>query len=308
MLIHQYDSANGQYISSRLADADPRRDGRWLIPAFCTSEPLPERTPLTWPFYRDGTWTLLPDYRSRLLYRTDTGEPTEILAAGITPAENGLTDTMRPSNKHVWRDGKWALDLDAVAREKHAAAMAEFEARLNNARTINAGKADAYAAGLLSNEQAYYFRQWAAYQLALTRAIQQEGFPDNVIWPNEPVAYESAHAAAMAQFEARLAKAQAQLESKADADKAGTCSPEQYYTVTAWSAYTDALKRTTQSDAFPDAVTWPEEPPPYTPSAQPKLPKLPKPPKPLLKSELAGARRERLPRTAQKPNLLSLTE
>ncbi|KAG0162548.1 hypothetical protein DFQ28_001742 [Apophysomyces sp. BC1034] len=300
MLIHQYDSTNGQYISSRLADADPRREGRWLIPAHCTSEPLPERTPLTWPFFCNGAWTLRPDYRARLLYRTDTGEPAEILVAGTTPAQNGLTDTLRPSDKHIWRDGKWALDLDAVAREKHAAAMAEFETRLNNARTMNAGKADAYSAGLLSNEQAYYFRQWAAYQLALTRAIQQEGFPDDVAWPDEPAAYAGVHAAAMAEFDARLAKARAQLEGKAHADE--ILSPEQCYTVTAWSAYIDALKRAVKSDAFPDAVTWPDAPQPYTPSAQPRPPKPPKLPKPLSKPEPVGARRGVVPRTAQRPN------
>ncbi|MCW0027680.1 tail assembly chaperone, partial [Burkholderia pseudomallei] len=86
MLIHHYDPATGEYLSSGQPDADPRNDGRWLIPASATLDAPPARTPTTWPFYRDGAWFLLPDYRGRVCYRTDTGEPVEIAIAGKTPA------------------------------------------------------------------------------------------------------------------------------------------------------------------------------------------------------------------------------
>lgn len=62
MLIHHYDPATGEYLSSGQPDADPRNDGRWLIPASATLDAPPARTPTTWPFYRDGAWFLLPDY------------------------------------------------------------------------------------------------------------------------------------------------------------------------------------------------------------------------------------------------------
>ncbi|MEM4986250.1 tail fiber assembly protein [Collimonas sp. H4R21] len=186
MLIHQYDNHNGQYHSSRLADADPRHLDRWLIPAFSTTETMPERTALSWPFYRDGAWTLLPDYRGRILYRQDTGEAAEILVAGQTPAEQGLTDVPRPSDNHTWRDGEWKIDPAVIAQKQRAAAMVEFERRMTLARAKNAGRADAYAAGLLSEVEIDHFRLWSAYQLALVRAIEQDGFPDAVVWPTEP--------------------------------------------------------------------------------------------------------------------------
>jgi hypothetical protein len=186
MLIHQYDNHNGQYHSSRLADADPRHLDRWLIPAFSTTETMPERTALSWPFYRDGAWTLLPDYRGRILYRQDTGEAAEILVAGQTPAEHGLTETPRPSEDHTWQSNCWQIDPAVVNRRQRAAAMAEFEGRMALARVKNAGKADAYAAGLLSDAEIDDFRRWSAYQLALVRAIEQDGFPDAVVWPTEP--------------------------------------------------------------------------------------------------------------------------
>ncbi|MFP4894506.1 tail fiber assembly protein [Paraburkholderia sp. EG304] len=189
MLIHQYDNQTGQYLSSRLADADPLNLDRWLVPAFSTADELPARGPLEWPFYLNGAWKLLPDWRGRLLYRRDTGAAAEILIAGITPEESGLTETPRPSDKYVWGNHQWEIDPAAVAAEKRAAAMAEFERRLSAARTRNAGKSDALAAGLLDAEQKYYFKEWSAYQMALVRVLELDTFPDAIVWPDEPAPY-----------------------------------------------------------------------------------------------------------------------
>lgn len=189
MLIHQFDTSTGAYLSSSLADADPRNDGRWLVPAFSTSDALPERTPVSWPFYREGAWTLLPDYRGRQFYRQDTGEATEILTPGLTPAELNLTDKPRPSERHTWIAGEWTVAPEVLAQERRAAMMGEFELRMSKARAQNAGKADAYAAGLLDDEQIYYFKAWSAYQMALVRAIESDTFPGSVEWPDTPAAY-----------------------------------------------------------------------------------------------------------------------
>lgn len=186
MMIHQYDNETGQYISSGLADVDPRNPERWLMPAFSTTTPLPERTPFTWPFWKNGAWELRPDYRGRVLYRCDTGEKAEILVAGVSPAEQGLTDTPRPSDQYVWSDGKWAVDPAAIEREQRDAAMAEFERRMTKAQTVNKGKQDALAADLLSPLEVALFKAWAAYQMALVRAIESPEFPARAVWPDEP--------------------------------------------------------------------------------------------------------------------------
>ncbi|BCB23195.1 tail fiber assembly [Burkholderia phage FLC5] len=274
MLIHQYDAATGQYISSRLADPDPINADRWLVPAFSTIDDLPSRPRLTWPFYVDGAWKLLPDYRGLMLYRQDNGQPAEIQIAGATPAEYGLTETPRPSDEYTFRDGAWAIDPAIVAQRVRAAAMAEFDMRMTKARTMNAGKADAYAAGLLSREEAYYFRAWSAYQLGLVRSIQHEGFPDAVSWPDEPASYEVASAPAMAEYEARMAKAATFTDGKAEAYAARTLPAEDHYNYQAWSAYAEQCTRALDRDTFPSAVVWPDEPPAYVPLANP-LPALP---------------------------------
>ncbi|KVC88160.1 phage tail protein [Burkholderia ubonensis] len=263
MLIHQYDAQTGQYISSHLADADPKQPDRWLVPAFSTTDKLPARPPLTWPFYVDGAWELRPDYRGQMLYRQDNGEPAEILTAGATPDQHGLTATPRPSADHVWRNGAWAIDPTRVAQRARDVAMAEFEAHMTRARLQNAGKADAYAAGLLSREEVYYFRAWSAYQLDLVRTIQSAGFPDAVQWPDEPSSFEIACGPALAEYDARLTRAKPFTDGKAEAHAAGKLSAEDEHNYRVWTAYADQLARAIDRESFPHAIAWPDEPAPY---------------------------------------------
>ncbi|WP_342703374.1 tail fiber assembly protein [Burkholderia arboris] len=189
MLIHHYNSQTGEYLSSSQPDADPRNAERWLVPSWATFDEPPARTPTTWPFYRDGAWALRPDFRGRICYRTDTGEAVEIATAGKTPDELGLTTEAQPSPRHAWINGAWVIPAALLEREKRDAAMAEFERRLDAARKANAGKADAYAAGLLDDEGIYYFKAWSAYQMALVSVIQADTFPDAVTWPATPSPY-----------------------------------------------------------------------------------------------------------------------
>lgn len=206
MFIHHYDNATGQYISSRLADADPRNADRWLVPAFSTDLPIPDRARDQWPFFIDGAWVLKPDYRGRVLYRIDDGTASEILAAGITPDDAGLTDKPRPSDQYVWRDGAWSIDPAIVSAQKRSEAMKLFEVLLGDARAANAGKADAYAAGVLSPFEQAMFKAWAAYQLDLVRVIESAGFPDDFSWPAKPDA--GAIAAMVAEEAATMASAE----------------------------------------------------------------------------------------------------
>lgn len=186
MLIHHYDNQTGQYCGSQLADADPRSPGRWLLPAFATAEALPERTAETWPFFRDGAWVMLPDFRGKVLYRTDTGEQAEIVAPGVRPQDIGLTVDPRPSNDHVWKDGTWRLSAEQLAKRARDEAMDVFNGKMEIARQANAGKADAYAAGLLSDVEIAVFKAWAAYQMDLVRVLSAQIFPENIDWPDEP--------------------------------------------------------------------------------------------------------------------------
>ncbi|AJY19141.1 MULTISPECIES: tail fiber assembly protein [Burkholderia] len=224
MLLHQYDSQTGQYLNSFLADPDPLNPGRWLEPAFTTSMQLPERPRLTWPVFRDGSWSLVPDYRTLRLYRKDNGEVAEILVIGITPDDAGLTDVPRPSDEHVWSEAtkSWEVDPSIVAARARDVAMAEFERRRAIAVRKNFGKADAFAAGMMTLAEEAVFKAWAAYQMALVRLVDSPTFPDGVVWPDEPD-----EAQVVAQAEAEADAARKRLEADAAARLAAAQPPKQ---------------------------------------------------------------------------------
>jgi hypothetical protein len=216
MLLNQYDSHNGQFISSRLADPDPNHPEGWLIPAFSTDVPLPERPRNTWPFFIDGNWVLRPDYRSIPLYSKANGALTEITVAGIAPEDVGLTETAPPSDEHKWTEGTgWVIDPAIVAAKARAAAQAMFDTLMADAREKNYGKHDAQVAGLLSPVDEAIFKAWAAYQWSLTKVRNAPDFPAVLDWPTLPD-----EAAIAAQVEAELAEKAAKAAAEQEAAEA----------------------------------------------------------------------------------------
>jgi hypothetical protein len=188
MYVHHYDSQTGAYTASQLAAPDPLDADNWLIPAFSTTNTPPERPRGQWPFFSEetGEWTLRPDWRSIVLYRTDNGEPAEILAPGVTPEQAGLTQTPRPSAEHSWKDGEWQIDADKVLARARADFMQQVELRMDRARQANWGKADALQLGILTPLEAGMYKAWAEYQVALARLIQNADYTRAIQWPDEP--------------------------------------------------------------------------------------------------------------------------
>ncbi|WP_322079249.1 tail fiber assembly protein [Burkholderia cepacia] len=224
MLCNQYDSLTGQYIASFLADVDPMNSSRYLVPAFCTLEPLPERAPRTWPFWRGDKWEMLPDYRGVRLYRTESGFAAEITVAGMTPDEAGLTEEPRPSDAHVWRDGAWVIDEQIVADKERETAMNDFFGRLEKARRQNLGKSDARITGRMSDLEEATFDAWADYQMALSSVVDAPTFPNDIVWPTEPdprqiLAKVEAERIARAKREAEEAARREAEERQAEANR-----------------------------------------------------------------------------------------
>ncbi|KVN83418.1 tail fiber assembly protein [Burkholderia ubonensis] len=222
MLVNQYDSITGQYLSSRLADPDPTNPKGWLIPAFSTDVPVPDRPRNTWPFFVNGAWVLKPDYRAITLYSKATGTPTEITIVGIAPEDVGLTEIAPPSSEYKWQDGTgWVLDEAVVIANARAAAMATFDTLMAAARQKNYGKADAQAAGLLSPVEEAIFKAWAAYQWSLAKVVNAPDFPATTDWPALP---DEAAIAAQVDADERAKVAAAE---KAAAEKEATSAAEE---------------------------------------------------------------------------------
>ncbi|MEX3614622.1 MAG: tail fiber assembly protein [Burkholderia gladioli] len=188
MFYHAFDNKTGEYQGTYLPRGDPRNAERWIYPAWTTTDPVPERTRTTWPFWnqQQAKWGLKPDLRGQTLYRTDNGTPTEIMQPGVSPEDVGLTDKARPSEDYTWDGKAWAIDAKILARKQREAAMAEFERRLALAKTENTGKADALAAELLDDTGVALFKAWAQYQMDCIKVVESPAFPDKTPWPLEP--------------------------------------------------------------------------------------------------------------------------
>lgn len=57
---------------------------------------------------------------------------------------------------------------------------------LRNATEATSGMADAYIAGLLSEDESAYFTEFAKYKLDLSKVEGQSGYPVTVTWPEYP--------------------------------------------------------------------------------------------------------------------------
>lgn len=75
-------------------------------------------------------------------------------------------------------------DTEITVAALHA--TSERDALLAAADKATAGMADAYLAGLLSDEDIARFKIYATYKLALRNIDQQAGYPTDIDWPSPP--------------------------------------------------------------------------------------------------------------------------
>lgn len=90
------------------------------------------RPPQNW---RDGAWTLVPDYRAEPLFRTADGAPFMLGAeyTGLGDLPSFLTDEPRPSPAHKWVNEGWTLDVALETERLAAAARVQRDALLAEA-------------------------------------------------------------------------------------------------------------------------------------------------------------------------------
>lgn len=89
MQIHHYSKDTGEYIGSSEARPDPKREGRYLIPANATTVEPPAVGANEAVVFDGSTWALVPDYRG-LKYWLDDGNEGVIDVLGIEPPEGAL--------------------------------------------------------------------------------------------------------------------------------------------------------------------------------------------------------------------------
>ena len=137
--IYHYHPASGEYTASTQAQMSPLERDVPLIPAHATTQAPPQAGTRQAAVFDASAqkWQLVPDWRGVQLYSTVDG--SEVAAElGQTPADCAATDKHRPSEAHIWKAGKWALDA-----AKQAALDAASKAAL--AQNIDSAVAVVYA-------------------------------------------------------------------------------------------------------------------------------------------------------------------
>lgn len=114
--VYNYSPDSGLFTAPTLADESPLEPGTYLIPAFATEIEPPPTGPREAAIFKDGEWSVVPDWRGANLYRTADGGLSTIDAVGLTPDGGGLTEIEppRPGEREsvVFKDGAWFLVSD----------------------------------------------------------------------------------------------------------------------------------------------------------------------------------------------------
>ncbi len=82
--VYAYHPQTGEYQGPTAADPSPLQPGVWLLPAHSTELQPPAAAERQTAVFRDGGWTLSPDWRAVKLWSTDTAQPVQA-RLGDTP-------------------------------------------------------------------------------------------------------------------------------------------------------------------------------------------------------------------------------
>jgi len=180
MKIYNYDSVTGEFLGTSEARLGPveKMEGRmkYLIPAYATDVAPPE--------VEDGdgqtamwdetvsAWKTVEDHRGETVYDTGTGRSVMLTDLGQLPGNITVT---APGNCQKWDESKkaWVTDIETLSETIRA----ERDSRLavcDWTQAIDSPLSDGMKA------------EWQIYRQALRDIPEQDGFPDDVNWPDEP--------------------------------------------------------------------------------------------------------------------------
>ncbi|WP_337039904.1 tail fiber assembly protein [Serratia marcescens] len=131
----------------------------------------------------DGTaWEIVDDFRGKVAYSTETGEPRTIDYLGPVVTGWTLLAPLTPYDK--WNGKKWVTDKAT----QHAAEVAKAEVKLKqlqdeaNEVIEQLGRAVKY--DMATDEEKAQLEAWERYSVLLSR-INSEDVPD-IKWPDKP--------------------------------------------------------------------------------------------------------------------------
>lgn len=199
MDIFNYHHLTGELLGIGLADDNPLEPKEPIIPGYATPEAPPQASerrvavfrdatgavPQNWPL---GRWTLVPDYRGVVLYRTADGSAFQFGAeySGLGDLPPFLADEPRPSPAHVWQNDEWTLDVALETSQLTVAATARRDTLLAEADAEMQPLFDSYFIGESTPEEDAKRVGLSQYRKALRAVTTQSGFPRSINWPTKP--------------------------------------------------------------------------------------------------------------------------
>ncbi|OQS45635.1 tail fiber assembly protein [Chromobacterium violaceum] len=173
--VYAYHPQTGEYQGPTAADPSPLQPGVWLLPAYSTELQPPVAAERQTAVFRDGGWTLSPDWRAVKLWSVDTAQPVQA-RLGDTPDSLRAT-LLQPCEFPTW-DGKgWSINKTAQSAALAQKTAAELKQRLADAYAARRPLEDAESIGIATADELQKLAAWKRYCVDLSR------LPDLAMWP-----------------------------------------------------------------------------------------------------------------------------
>lgn len=137
----------------------------------------------------DGSsWDIVDDYRNKIVYSKDTGQPVHIMEPGPLPSD---VTTIAPDNNYMrWNGTTWVHDAEALKNAVLSKAEEQRQNFLAEANTITADWRVELMLGTISDEDRSSLTAWMHYTKEL-KALDLSGLEDeaglkSINWPQLP--------------------------------------------------------------------------------------------------------------------------
>ncbi|KUM02268.1 tail assembly chaperone [Chromobacterium subtsugae] len=185
--VYSYHPETYEYLGPSQADLSPLDPGEvWLLPACSTEAEPPPADEHQVPVFRNGDWTLQPDWRAVPLWRKQTAQAIQA-QIGDTPDSLQAT-ALSPPPFAIWRGDGWSVDEATQLATQTVAAQQQLQRKLAAAYQSRRPLEDASELGVATTDEQARLMDWKRYCVALSRLPQHPGWPRlaDADWPNQP--------------------------------------------------------------------------------------------------------------------------
>ncbi|TXE27158.1 tail fiber assembly protein [Serratia marcescens] len=129
-----------------------------------------------------SAWEIVPDYRGKTAYSTDTGQPQPVIDMGDLPPMLTLLAPQTPYDK--WDGTQWVTDKEAQHAAEVAAAEAKLSQLLDEADDVIMRLTRAVKYNMATDEEKAQLESWERYSVLLQRI--NTGDAPSIDWPDFP--------------------------------------------------------------------------------------------------------------------------